>query len=121
MVKVETKAERTNGITTVRVVLTNNHSTPQLVCLESSLDGPVWPPRRDGVDDPRWDDSVWEATLRPGRTHGVGFASPAPPTEPLVEVVSHERQETDQVRSESKVLAQLEDWRPDTEVLERDP
>ncbi|WP_049925477.1 DUF7857 domain-containing protein [Halopiger goleimassiliensis] len=121
MVSVDTNAERTSGITTVRVVLTNDHTTPQAVRLQSNLDGPVWPPRRGGVDDPRWADDVWEATIRPGRTHGVGFASPAPPTEPLVEVVSSERQDADKLRSDSEVLAQLDDWRPRNEVLEREP
>ncbi|WP_081661630.1 DUF7857 domain-containing protein [Halopiger djelfimassiliensis] len=122
MVSVETNAERTRGITTVRVVVANTHSTPQTVRLRCCLDGPVWPPQRDGVIDPRWDDGIWETTIRPGRRRGVGFASPEPPTEPLVEVVSSERHRSDDsVTSPSEVLADLDGWCPTSEVLERNP
>lgn len=122
MVAVETNAERTNEVTTVRVVITNTHSTPQTVRLRNRLEGPIWPPRRNSVVDPRWDDGIWEATIRPHRSRGIGFASPAPPTDPLVEVVSSERQEADDpVRSASVVLADLDDWCPTSEVLERGP
>lgn len=122
MVTVEPNAERTNGVTTVRVVITNTHSTPQTVRLRSRLDGPVWPPRGNGVVDPRWTDDRWEATIRPGRSRGVGFASPASPTDPLVDVVSSDRHDADDpVRSPDAVLADLEEWRPTTEVLEREP
>lgn len=140
MVTVESNAIRTNGVTTVRTVITNAQSTPQTVRLRSRLEGPVWPPRRSGVVDPRWviheresgtdpgtatelvSAAVWQATIRPGRSRGVGFASPAPPTDPLVEVVSSDRHEADEpLRSPAEVLAELDDWRPTSEVLERDP
>lgn len=122
MVTVETNAERTNEVTTVRVVLTNTHSTPQTVELRSRLGGPVWPPRRNGVVDPRWTDDRWEGTTRPGRSRGVGFASPAPPTDPLVEVVSSDRRDADDPdRSPDAVLSDLAEWCPTGEVLEREP
>lgn len=121
MVTVETNVDRTSGITTVRVTVTNTRSTPQTVRLQSLLDGPIWPPQRDGVVDPRWDDDGWEATVRPSRCRGVGFASPAPPTDPLVEVVSSERREADEPpQSDATVLAELDDWRPTNDVLERE-
>ncbi|MCU4741395.1 hypothetical protein [Natronoglomus mannanivorans] len=130
MVTVETEVERTNDVTTVRVVLTNTHSTPQTVRLQTTLEGPVWPPQRNGVVDPRWDvdDGVWEATIRPGRSRGVGFASPvtdpAPQADSLVEIVSSERQRQDEAdcgRPTPMVLADLDDWSPTSEVLEREP
>ncbi|MEY7850970.1 hypothetical protein AB7C87_17420 [Natrarchaeobius sp. A-rgal3] len=121
MVTVETNANRVNGVTTVRVVLANTHSTPQTVRLRSCLEGPVWPPRTNGVPDPRWDENRWESTIRPGRRRGVGFATPAPPTDPLVEVVSSERHDADEpVQSPETVLADLEDWCPTSDVLERE-
>ncbi|MFC6719122.1 hypothetical protein ACFQGT_07205 [Natrialbaceae archaeon GCM10025810] len=130
MVTVESNANRTNGITTVRTVITNTRSTPQRVRLRSRLEGPVWPPRRSGVLDPRWEvsetgaetEAVWQATIRPGRSRGVGFSSPAPPTDPPVAVVSSDRHEGDEsARSSDEVLADLDGWRPASEVLEYDP
>ena len=120
MVEVETNAERTRGVTRIAVVVTNTQSTPQTVRLRSLLDGPVWPPRRDGVVDPRWNDGVWETTVRPDRSRGIGFASPAPPVDPAVEVVSSDRRVAVDDRTPETVLASLDDWRPTNEVLERD-
>lgn len=122
MITVETTAERSNGVTTVRILLTNAHSTPQVVRLEDRVDGPVWLPRRDGVVDPCWTDGVWEATIRPGRSRGIGFASPVSPSDPLVEIVSSDRHDGgDAVRSPAAVLSDLEDWRPPSTVLEGEP
>lgn len=119
MVTVESDVTRSAGITTVRVVITNNRSTPQTVRIDSLLDGPVWPPRRNGVVDPRWDGTVWAGAIRPERRRGVGFASPAPPIDPPVELVSCDRCDSAQpARSPSEVLAELEGWSPTTTVLE---
>lgn len=123
MVSIETTAERTNGITTVRSIVTNTHATPQTVRLRCCLESPIWVPRRDGIVDPRWDadDSSWEATIRPNRSRGVGFASPNPASEPFVELVSSERCEADEsVQSSAAVLADLDGWCPTSEVLERE-
>ncbi|MBZ6493611.1 hypothetical protein [Natrinema longum] len=120
MVTLETNSERTNGITMVRVTVTNTRSTPQTVRLQLLLDGPVWPPRHDGLVDPHWnDDDRWEATVRPGRCRGIGFASPAEPTDPLVEVVSSERHEGEKTRP-AAVLGELDRWQPTNEVLEHE-
>ncbi|MCL9812894.1 hypothetical protein [Natranaeroarchaeum aerophilus] len=117
-----THVERAGGVTTVRVILTNDRSTPQTVRLRSELDGPVWPPQRNGVVDAHWTDGVWEATIQPGRNRGVGFASPAPPVDPPVSVVATERHDADAPdRSPDAVLADLDDWRPTSEVLDNEP
>ncbi|THE66037.1 hypothetical protein D8Y22_03690 [Salinadaptatus halalkaliphilus] len=119
MVTLETSVVRTNGVTTVRVVIDNQHSTHQAVRLQSTLEGPVWPPRRDGVVDPQWDGDIWDGTIRSGRTRGIGFASPAPPTDPPVDIVSSDRLEADDLkRSPGEILAALDGWRPSNEVLE---
>lgn len=119
MVTIETTADRRNGITTVQIVLSNGRSTPQLVRIRNALEGPVWPPRPEGVPDPRWADDVWESTIEPGRTRGIGFATPAPPTDPLVEILTSERvPSADLVRSPAETLAELDDWRPPMGVFE---
>ena len=122
MVTLESTAERSSGITMVRVRLTNTRSTVQTVQLRSLLAGPTWPARRDGVVDPRWDGDQWTVTIRPGRSRGVGFASPSPPIDPPVEVVSVARHdEARSARSTAAVLADLDGWRPTNEVLARKP
>ena len=121
MVTIETTADRTNGITRVRAIVTNTHATPQTVRLRCCLESPVWVPRRDGVVDPRWDDEsgIWEATIRPNRSRGVGFAGPTPPSEPLVDVLSSERCGVgDAGRSAGAVLADLDGWSPTSAILE---
>lgn len=122
MVTLESTAERSRGATVVRVRLTNTRSTVQTVRLRSLLAGPTWPSRRDGVVDPRWDGDRWTVTIRPGRSRGVGFASPSPPTDPPVELVSSERPEDgESVRSAAAILADLDGWRPTNEVVGRKP
>ena len=122
MVDRETNVKRTSGVTTVRIVLTNTNSTPQTVRLRNRLEGPVWPPQRNGVVDPQGDDDTWEGTIQPGRSCGVGFASPSPPTDPPVEIVSSERQEASEpAQSSATVLADLDDWCPTSAVLEHQP
>ncbi|AEH37408.1 DUF7857 domain-containing protein [Halopiger xanaduensis] len=118
MVTIDATCERTNGVTRVRIVVANTRATPQRVRLRCRLEGPLWIPRRDGIADPRWDGDCWTETIRPDRRRGIGVASPAPPTEPLVEVVSSERCESDTIgRSDDVALAELDDWQPTREVL----
>ncbi len=111
MVTVETDVRRLGGLTLVRAVLTNDRATPRTVRLRSRLEGPVRPPRRNGVADPRWSGRVWEGTIRPGRRRGTGFASPASPVDPPLEVVSTDRPDGPD-RSPEAVLATLDGWRP---------
>ncbi|RKD97604.1 DUF7857 domain-containing protein [Halopiger aswanensis] len=118
MVTIDASSERSDGITRVQIVVANTRETPQRVRLRCRLEGPLWLPQRNGVPDPRWDGDCWSGTIRPNRRRGIGVASPAPPTEPLVEVVSSERCEADAVGPSADItLAELEDWRPTSAVL----
>lgn len=125
MVDVDSTADRTGDVTTVRVLCTNTYSTTQRIRIGNALEGPTWPPTRDGVVDPRWDGDCWEGVIRPGRTIGIGFATPAPPASPLIEVVSSDRvdpaSETGPDVGVSERLATLDGWRPDGTVLEGEP
>lgn len=132
MVTVATNSTRTSGITAVRAVVTSTHVTPQTVRLRCCLEAPVWVARRDGIVDPRWNDDKreWELTIRPDRCRGIGFASPNPPTEPLVEVVSSDRCDPADLddpadpdtssHSSAAILADLDHWSPTSHVLERE-
>lgn len=119
MIELEATARRSGDVTVVRVTLANSRSTPQTVRLESRLNGPVWPPRRDGVVDPRWEGDVWEATVRPRRCRGIGFASPAAPVDPPVELLACERSDPEETSpSPSEIVGSLDGWSPAGEVLE---
>lgn len=125
MVTVDSTAERTGDVTTVRVLCTNTYTTTQRIRLRNALEGPTWAPRRDGVVDPRWDGDCWEGVVRPGRTVGIGFATSATPASPLVAVVSTDRVDpVAAIGRDADVrerLATLEGWRPDSAILEGEP
>jgi hypothetical protein len=108
MVEVETSVDQVDGVTVVRATVTNTRSTPQIVRLESQLDGPTWPPRRGAVSAPCWSDGVWERAIRPSRSIGVGFASPAEPVEPPLELVEVQRASEEDFEPADQVLAALD-------------
>lgn len=78
---------RSDGVTFVEVLL--EAARPHRVRVESCLDGPVWPPRTDGRPADGWDDRGVTTTVDRGTT-GFGFATPAPPADPAVEIVRAE-------------------------------
>lgn len=117
MVELDTSVERTDGVTFVRATVKNTRGTAQRVRVESRLDGPTWPPRRDGFTAPEWDGDCWEKGMLPGRSHGLGFASPAEPVDPPLEVVTVERVDPENLRTVEEVLADLDDPVPPREIL----
>ncbi|MCU4718780.1 DUF7857 domain-containing protein [Halapricum hydrolyticum] len=124
MVSIESDASRRDAVTLVSVRVSNARRTPQRVTIRSRLDGPVWAPRTGVVDAPDWDDGVWTGTIRPGRTRGIGFASPAtlpevPGLDP-VELVEAKRAHNDESDPE-EVVAKLEGWAPPTALFADEP
>ncbi|MBX0288074.1 hypothetical protein [Haloarcula salinisoli] len=110
MMQVETDCRRENGVTFVRGAVTNTRTTIHRARLESTLDGPTWPPKRDGTVVPEWRDGVWEATIRPGDTLGLGFASPAAPKSPALTVTDLKR--VDSEAAGDNPVDSLTDWAP---------
>lgn len=94
MVEVDCRTARPGGVTLVAVRLDNRVEAPGVdahrIRLASRLDGPVWPPRVEGVPAGPWDcdgsEAAVEVVVPTGRVGSVGFASPAPPVAPPVEV-----------------------------------
>lgn len=84
----DARTTRAGGVTFVAVTVANDGSTPRRVRIESELDGPVWPPRTNGVPEEGWSEAGFEAVLAPGERRGVGYATPAPPDEPAVSVTA---------------------------------
>lgn len=107
MVEITTDVGRLFDVTYVRGTVKNTRRTTQTVRLESRLDGPTWPPRCGPTISPEWSTDGWEGTIRPGRCRGVGFASPAPPVDRPLELVSAERADPKLGRKEL-VLADID-------------
>lgn len=76
---------RTGNVTLVEAVV--EAGEPHRIRAESRLDGPVWPPRRNGSPESGWDGCGLTTAVTTGRT-AFGFATPAPPRadEPSVEL-----------------------------------
>jgi hypothetical protein len=114
------ETERQGGVTFVSATVTNPMTTPQVVRLQNRLDGPVWPPREGRTTAPAWDDGTWRATLAPGETRGLGYASPAEPVEEPLAVRSVQRAASGGARQDpSTVLAGLDDWMPPRTAVDR--
>lgn len=120
MVHLDWEQHRHEGVTFVSATVANDRSTPQTVVLESRLDGPTWPSRGDG-SALEWNEDRWIGTVGPGRRRGVGFASPAATAEPPLELVDASRAAECDELTLDETLADLEDWKPPREVLDRRP
>jgi len=85
MVTLDCETERTDGVTLVRLYVTAEHR--RRVRVENRLDGPVWPPRREGQPAAGWDGDTFEGVVAPDERLVAGYATPAPPADPPAEVV----------------------------------
>lgn len=87
MPTITTETRRADGVTFVEVRILADE--PHRVRLESRLDGSVWPPHSGGAAAPGWDENGVTRVVPAGET-GLGFAAPAPPTDPAVELTAAE-------------------------------
>ncbi|WP_280585014.1 hypothetical protein [Halorubrum sp. Boch-26] len=79
--------DRAGDASLVRCRARNDDAVPRRVRVESRFDAPVLPPRRAGVPIDGWDASGVTLQIGPGERRGFGFAVPAPPVDPPVEIV----------------------------------
>ena len=118
MVDISTRTDRRDGVTFVNATVTNDRTTPQDVQFRSTLT-PVWPPRRNGVVVPEWDGPRWEGRLEPESKRGIGFASPAAPTDEPIKFVEARRTD-DRTKTDTRsVLSRLERATPPKETVSR--
>lgn len=82
--------DRDAGASFVRCRVHNDDAVRRRVRIENGLDGPVLPPRRAGVPEAGWDARGVTLRLAPDERRSIGFAVPAPPVEPPVEIVAVE-------------------------------
>lgn len=79
----------------VEVSVHNPTAVDRRVRVENRLDGPTLPPRTGGVPDAGWDADGYAGVVPAGERLRLGFASPAPPTEPPVTVEDAGRADDD--------------------------
>jgi len=89
MVSLTCSTRATGGVTLVHARLDGAGVTHR-VRLANRLDGPVWPPRREGVPEAGWHGDRFETVVPADGTVAVGYASPAPPTESPLEIVERD-------------------------------
>lgn len=88
--------DRADGASLVRCRIRNDEAVPRRVRVESRFDAPVLPPRRAGVPADGWDGGGVTLRIGPDERRGFGFAVPAPPVDPPVEIAEVEPADPDQ-------------------------
>jgi len=77
MVTFNCTASRHDGVTLVTISLADI-DVPTRVDVRNCLDGPVWPPRCEGLPEAGWTEQGFRGVVTPG-SHAFGYATPAPP------------------------------------------
>lgn len=89
MVTIDADAASHDGVTLVTATVAGADA-PVRVTIESRLDGPVWPPRRQGEPAAGWTDDGFAGVVPADGSLALGFASPADPVDPPLELVATE-------------------------------
>jgi hypothetical protein len=84
MASIDWDLARVEDTSLVEVVIDTD--VPARIRLESNL-APVWPPRRQGRPMAEWDGRQYETVVSPDSAHRLGYASPADPVEPPIDVL----------------------------------
>lgn len=84
MVSLSWTTRRQGGVTLVEVRVAADRA--RRVRLANCLDGPVWPPRRQGIPEAGWDEDGVEVDVPADGQVALGYATPADPADPPVEV-----------------------------------
>lgn len=91
MVSLDWDVKRQGGVTLVELVV--HSEVGARVRLDSNL-APVWPPRVQGVPAAGWSESGFEGTVAAGSRLVLGYASPAEPVDPPVDLATVEEPTT---------------------------
>ncbi|SFC65035.1 hypothetical protein SAMN05444422_11334 [Halobiforma haloterrestris] len=112
-IDLETNTTPRHGVTFVSVTVTNGRATPQRVRLETRFDAPVWTPSAGRGAAVEWTNGAWRGVVDPGRTRGLGFATPADPRPEPVQVTAATRVSgPDGLSSPDVILDSLESGSP---------
>lgn len=120
MVTFDCSASRHDGVTLVTVHL-RDIAEPTRVTVRNCLDGPVWPPRSEGLPEAGWTETGFTGVLAPG-SHALGFATPARPEGPpaeLADATAAPEADTGATRSTSpaEVVRELGDPSPPADAV----
>ena len=105
MVELDWRVETRSGISLVELVVRNPSATAHRIRVANCLDGPVLPPRREGVPEAGWDDGGFEGVVGADVRRALGYATRAPPTEPPVELVWTERAGASEAERDADAIA----------------
>ena len=104
--------DRAGDASLVRCRVRNEDAVPRRVRIESRFEAPVLPPRRGGVPADGWDANGVTLRIGPDERRGFGFATPAPPIDPPVEIAEVEPiDSTDSDGSAREVVGSTADGR----------
>jgi hypothetical protein len=120
----------------VELVVRNPTAIARRFRIGNRLDGPVWPPRREGVPAAGWDDGGYEGVVEAEDRRALGYASPLQsgespaeaedspaeaPSEPPAELVWTERagdsESPDAEATPEEVVRSLGDPRPPADAV----
>lgn len=119
---IEWTATAAGEVTLVSVVGTNEYDEPARFRVVNRLHGPVWPPRRGGQPAAGWDEDGYEGVVDPGDQIVLGYATPAEPRDPPVELARVEPAgPTSDTPGPADVVRTFDDGRPPRSVLSPTP
>lgn len=106
-----------NDVTLVTVELRNPSSVDRRVRVDNRLDELVLPPRQAGVPDPGWDEEGFTGVVPATGRLGIGYACPAPPKRPPVDVVDEGRARGGAPDPAATAVRELGDPRPPADAV----
>ncbi|MFB6113561.1 MAG: hypothetical protein ABEJ58_05600 [Halodesulfurarchaeum sp.] len=122
--QLQTSTTVDGGVTFVTVRAHNSAANPVRFQVASTLDGPVWPPRRHGHVERGWTGEEYEGVLAPGSSCWFGFATPAEPDDEVVTLTvqdpiaeSIDESDSSGYRETAEIIRAFSDPRPPRAVL----
>jgi hypothetical protein len=104
-----------DGIALVRLLVTSGAT--ERVRVSNCLDGPVWPPRREGVPEEGWDEGGFEGVVGADERLVLGYACPADPCDPPARVTSLGSEEDGTAVTARDVVRSLGDPSPPRDTV----
>lgn len=80
MARLECARRSADGVTLVELRLASD--VPERVAVEPTHEGPVWPPRRQGVPEAGWSADGWTGIVPADEPLALGYATPGDPDDP---------------------------------------
>lgn len=103
MPTLDCETDRRGGLTLVECIVHNDTADRRRIRVENRLDGPVRAPPAGSLG-PSWTDGAATCLLAPGERTALGYASPAPPRTPPVDL-THEVAEREPAHADETAAA----------------